>query len=105
MNTNRRVDTLIGWKCDLMPLMFFSSYDYENCTEEQGKQVMDRVKSLLTDPEFVGRTYTTNTGAVFKVLSIDDFAYTDPVDHSVSKNQVSIIQPKICLHSLTTSIE
>lgn len=66
---------------------FFTRYDYENCTEEQGKQVMERVKSLLADPEFVGRTYTTNSGACFKVLSIDDFSYTDPVDHSVSKNQ------------------
>ncbi|KAL5109835.1 Phosphoglucomutase [Taenia crassiceps] len=66
---------------------FFTRYDYENCTEEQGKQVMERVKALLTDPEFVGRTYTTNSGACFKVLSIDDFCYTDPVDHSVSKNQ------------------
>ncbi|VDM35297.1 unnamed protein product [Hydatigera taeniaeformis] len=66
---------------------FFTRYDYENCTEEQGKQVMERVKSLLSDPEFVGRTYTTNCGTCFKVLGIDDFSYTDPVDHSVSKNQ------------------
>lgn len=71
------------------------SYDYENCTEEQGKQVMERVKSLLTDPEFVGRTYTTNSGACFKVLSIDDFCYTDPVDHSVSKNQVRALPCRV----------
>lgn len=49
---------------------------------------MDRVKALLTDKDFVGRTYTTNVGAAFKVISIDDFCYTDPVDHSVSENQV-----------------
>ncbi|VDN97207.1 unnamed protein product [Rodentolepis nana] len=67
---------------------FFTRYDYENCTDDQGKQVMDRVKCLLTDKEFVGRTYTTNVGAAFKVLSIDDFCYKDPIDHSVSKNQV-----------------
>ncbi|KAM3172849.1 hypothetical protein ACTXT7_013699 [Hymenolepis weldensis] len=67
---------------------FFTRYDYENCTDEQGKQVMDRVKALLTDKDFVGRTYTTNVGAAFKVISIDDFCYTDPVDHSVSENQL-----------------
>lgn len=52
---------------------------------------MDRLKCLLKDSEFVGRTYTTNVGAAFKVLSIDDYSYTDPVDHSVSKNQVRVL--------------
>uniref|UniRef100_A0A5K3EJM5 phosphoglucomutase (alpha-D-glucose-1,6-bisphosphate-dependent) n=1 Tax=Mesocestoides corti TaxID=53468 RepID=A0A5K3EJM5_MESCO len=66
---------------------FFTRYDYEDCTEEQGKQVMERVEALLKDPGFVGRTYKTNSGAAFKVLSIDNFSYTDPVDQSVSKNQ------------------
>ncbi|KAM7538453.1 hypothetical protein Aperf_G00000077827 [Anoplocephala perfoliata] len=66
---------------------FFTRYDYENCTVEQGKQVMDRLNSLFADPGFVGRTYTTNVGAAFKVLSIDNYSYNDPVDHSVSTNQ------------------
>lgn len=50
---------------------------------------MQRVQALLDDPEFVGRDYKTNAGSVFKVISIDNFSYVDPVDNSTSTKQAS----------------
>ncbi len=69
--------------------VFPSSYDYENCTTEEGNQVMARIAALADDPEFVGRTYTTNSGMSFKVKSMDNFSYVDPVDNSTATNQAS----------------
>ncbi|MGV3708005.1 MAG: alpha-D-glucose phosphate-specific phosphoglucomutase [Gemmatimonas sp.] len=59
---------------------FYTRYDYEEVPTAAANSVMDRVRAgLATLP---GTTHAGRTVAV-----ADDFAYTDPVDHSVSGKQ------------------
>ncbi len=59
---------------------FYSRHDYEGVDAEAAGQVLQQVRnqfSTLIGQELAGR----------KVARCDDFAYTDPVDGSVSENQ------------------
>jgi phosphoglucomutase len=49
--------------------------------------MMDLLEELIRDPNTVGRTYTHGK-KTYKVALADNFCYKDPIDHSVSKNQV-----------------
>ncbi len=48
---------------------------------------MRHLASLIADKDTVGKIFDGD-GKQLVVASADDFAYTDPVDKSVSKNQV-----------------
>ena len=61
---------------------FFSRYDYEEVDSAGANAMMNDLRSKFTDPNFIG----TSLGA-FKAAQAGDFSYTDPIDHSVSKNQ------------------
>jgi phosphoglucomutase len=49
---------------------------------------MDTLRDLFADSSFVGSELSATSSSVsFKVKEAGDFSYTDPIDHSVSKNQ------------------
>lgn len=59
---------------------FYSRHDYEGLSVQAGEAVLRRVRDQL--PGLAGSTL-----AGLRVRSADDFAYTDPVDGSVSQGQ------------------
>lgn len=46
------------------------------------------LETAMFDPSFVGKKFSSGD-KTYEVAVADNFAYTDPVDGSVSKNQVS----------------
>ena len=62
-------------------------YDYENCEDVAAKKMMDDLNALVEKSDFVGKKFS-DSGREFEVSKGDNFAYTDPVDASVAKNQV-----------------
>jgi phosphoglucomutase len=59
---------------------FYTRHDYENVDAERARELMQRVTTQL--PDLAGREL-----AGHRVALADDFAYTDPVDGSVSEHQ------------------
>lgn len=49
------------------------------------------LETMMFDPAFKGKKLSSGD-KTYEVAIADNFAYTDPVDASVSKNQVSIQQ-------------
>ena len=45
------------------------------------------LETAMFDPSFIGKSFSSGD-KTYKVAIADNFAYTDPVDGSVSKNQV-----------------
>jgi len=64
-------------------------YDYENCESAPAEKMISNLESYIADPASVGKTYS-HGGKTFKVAKADNFEYTDPIDHSVSKKQVRL---------------
>eukprot|EP00920_Eleutheroschizon_duboscqi_P018660 GHVT01044325.1.p1 GENE.GHVT01044325.1~~GHVT01044325.1.p1 ORF type:complete len:384 (-),score=82.57 GHVT01044325.1:1071-2222(-) len=70
---------------------YYSRYDYEGVSAEQGGALMDRLRGLGEDlpglaTKFEGEVRTLLETSV-KVSKVDEFTYTDPVDGSVSSKQ------------------
>ncbi|PPB81534.1 phosphoglucomutase [Albidovulum inexpectatum] len=59
---------------------WYSRHDYEGLDVDLANRIMDRLRSLL--PRLAGQTFGAMT-----VVEADEFAYTDPVDGSVSSGQ------------------
>lgn len=59
---------------------YYSRHDYEEIESKDAKDLFSTLEQQL--PELTGKTFGKRT-----VSSADNFAYTDPVDGSVSKNQ------------------
>ncbi|CED82377.1 phosphoglucomutase [Phaffia rhodozyma] len=67
---------------------FFSRYDYEEIESEHANKLIDHIRSTFEASSFIGSSLkATTTDKTFIVKEADDFAYTDPIDGSVSKNQ------------------
>lgn len=67
---------------------FFSRYDYEEVESEPANQMMKDLEELFNSKDFIGSTLAATTSSTsFKVKEASNFSYTDPIDHSVSKNQ------------------
>ncbi|KAF9930105.1 Phosphoglucomutase-2 [Linnemannia zychae] len=64
---------------------FFSRYDYEEVDAAAAGKMVDRLRALVSTnrSELIGKDF----GHGFVVKDGDDFEYTDPIDHSVSKKQ------------------
>lgn len=50
--------------------------------------MMQDLEAAMTDKSFIGKKFTSGD-KTYEVAIADNFMYTDPVDASVSKNQVS----------------
>jgi phosphoglucomutase len=67
---------------------FFSRYDYEEVESEPAAKMMKDLEEKFNSPGFIGSELkATSSDASFKVKEAANFSYTDPIDHSVSKNQ------------------
>jgi len=65
---------------------FFTRYDYENCESAPAEQMIVNLEHMIVDPATIGKSYTFGD-KIFKIAKADNFEYTDPIDHSVSKKQ------------------
>jgi len=59
---------------------YYSRHDYEAIDSEAAHGLYDRVKAML--PQLVGQSFAGRT-----IATADDFAYTDPVDGSLTSGQ------------------
>ena len=66
---------------------FFTRYDYENCESEPCQEMMAELEKFTDDQANIGKKYTSASGKSFIISKMDNFAYTDPIDGSVTKNQ------------------
>ncbi|GAA5960572.1 hypothetical protein JCM3765_005859 [Sporobolomyces pararoseus] len=67
---------------------FFSRYDYEEVDSEAANKVMKHLESQFLEQTFVGKSLSATTSSTqFVVKEASNFSYTDPIDHSISKNQ------------------
>lgn len=51
--------------------------------------MMKELEKKITEASFVGTKFE-EAGKTFVVEAADNFQYTDPIDESITKNQVSI---------------
>ncbi|SGY19376.1 BQ5605_C014g07631 [Microbotryum silenes-dioicae] len=67
---------------------FFSRYDYEEVDSDKANEVMKQLEQSFASSGFVGKALkATSSETSFNVAEADNFAYTDPIDGSISKNQ------------------
>lgn len=65
---------------------FFTRYDYENCESAPAEQMISNLQQLVDNQNLVGKSYPGDNKE-YVVATNDNFMYTDPIDHQVSKNQ------------------
>uniref|UniRef100_A0A674PDK0 EF-hand calcium binding domain 7 n=1 Tax=Takifugu rubripes TaxID=31033 RepID=A0A674PDK0_TAKRU len=66
---------------------FFTRYDYEEVDSDAANKMIKDLEKAMFDPSFIGKKFSSGDKS-YEVAVADNFAYTDPVDGSVSKNQV-----------------
>lgn len=67
--------------------MTSSRYDYEEVEAEGANKMMRDLEALISDRSFVGKQFSVGD-KVYTVEKVDNFEYSDPVDGSISRNQV-----------------
>lgn len=70
---------------------YFSRYDYEEVDSKEGDEVMTHIEKQIKDKSLIGKKLAGGEGAnrrEYTVASADNFEYTDPIDKSLSTNQV-----------------
>uniref|UniRef100_A0A674MCI9 EF-hand calcium binding domain 7 n=1 Tax=Takifugu rubripes TaxID=31033 RepID=A0A674MCI9_TAKRU len=65
---------------------FFTRYDYEEVDSDAANKMIKDLEKAMFDPSFIGKKFSSGDKS-YEVAVADNFAYTDPVDGSVSKNQ------------------
>ncbi|KAJ6518916.1 phosphoglucomutase [Mycena sanguinolenta] len=71
---------------------FFSRYDYEEVPSTGANALVAHLNLALDSKSLDNSTHTSaSTGQKFTVSNLYNFAYTDPIDKSVSKNQGQVI--------------
>ncbi|KAG7260305.1 hypothetical protein CRUP_029657 [Coryphaenoides rupestris] len=68
---------------------FFTRYDYEEVDSDAANKMIADLEAAMLDPSFVGKTFSSGD-KTYQVAVADNFAYTDPVDGSVSKKQAKL---------------
>ena len=71
----------------------YCRYDYENCESGPANEMMANLNTFVSTASNKGTTYTSGD-KTYTIANIDNFSYTDPVDKSVSSNQVIILITK-----------
>lgn len=67
--------------------IFTFRYDYEEVDSDAANKMIKDLETAMFDPSFFGKKFSSGDKS-YEVAVADNFAYTDPVDGSVSKNQV-----------------
>lgn len=63
-------------------------YDYEEVESAGAESLVSNLRTVFASSSFIGSSLkATTSSTTFTVAEADDFAYTDPIDGSVSKNQ------------------
>ena len=71
---------------------FFSRYDYEEVASEGANQLVARLNEAIKTSSFANTSHRSkSTGQDYKIASVSNFSYTDPIDKSVSANQGQIV--------------
>uniref|UniRef100_A0A3P9AL03 Phosphoglucomutase 1 n=1 Tax=Esox lucius TaxID=8010 RepID=A0A3P9AL03_ESOLU len=65
---------------------FFTRYDYEEVDSDKANTMIKDLEATMFDKSFVGQKFSSGD-KTYEVAVSDNFAYTDPVDGSISKNQ------------------
>ncbi|NWQ77700.1 PGM1 protein, partial [Columbina picui] len=68
-------------------------YDYEEVDADAANKMMKDLETVMFDRSFVGKQLSCGD-KVYTVEKADNFEYNDPVDGSVSRNQVGINSPE-----------
>ena len=66
----------------------YCRYDYENVDDKPANQMMEDLNKFVVDSSVIGQVHKSGEKS-YTIAKTDNFSYTDPVDKSVSKNQVS----------------
>jgi phosphoglucomutase len=69
---------------------FFTRYDYEECDTESANKVIKHLEETFKQSDFIGKDFSYGE-KTYQVSLADDFEYTDPIDHSVTKKQVKTV--------------
>lgn len=72
---------------DTADSIFTFRYDYEEVDSDAANKMIKDLETAMFQPSFVGKKFSSGDKS-YQVAVADNFAYTDPVDGSVSKNQV-----------------
>lgn len=71
---------------------FFSRYDYEEVSSEGANKLITLLNNAIKTSSFVNTThYSESTKEDYKITSVVNFSYKDPIDGSVSSNQGHIV--------------
>ena len=74
--------------CTIPSSALIYRYDYEECESAGAEEMMSHLRTLFSSSSFPGSTLSASTSSTsFTVKEADDFAYTDPIDGSVSTKQ------------------
>ncbi|KAL8600768.1 hypothetical protein ACOMHN_055963 [Nucella lapillus] len=65
---------------------FFQRYDYENCSSESAGKMMEGLDKMIADKNTVGKRLISGD-KTYTIAVADNFAYTDPIDDSISSKQ------------------
>ena len=57
--------------------------------------MMNRLQEFVDCKANIGKEFKAKSGKVYKVSKADNFEYTDPIDQSVAKNQVTFVLPNL----------
>lgn len=49
--------------------------------------MIHNLEKFISDPSVIGKSFSYND-KTFKIALVDNFEYTDPIDHSLSRKQV-----------------
>lgn len=71
---------------------FFSRYDYEEVDSDAAGKLVAALNEHIANETLIGKSFSASTGETFTVHETLNFDYTDPIDHSVSKNQGQIVR-------------
>lgn len=74
------VPDILSQHWELYGRNYYSRHDYEGVDKDKAQQVMDVLTQKL--PTLIGQKFQSET-----VSKADSFAYTDPIDGSISRNQ------------------
>lgn len=66
---------------------FFTRYDFEEVESDGANKMMDHLTAMINS----GSWKSLSLGTKYALKAVDNFSYTDPIDKSVSKNQVAFL--------------
>ncbi|KAH9931560.1 phosphoglucomutase [Fomitopsis serialis] len=87
------INELLQKHYDVYGRSFFSRYDYEEVSSDGAQKIVDKLNAHIAKGDLAGTTHASaSTGQKFVVKDAYNFDYTDPIDHSVSKNQGQVVR-------------